>query len=159
MRPSIYSLSGGKINCPINAQPSIYWASTMCQCCAVLSCSVMSDSLRPQRLLCPWDSPGKNTGVSCHYPSRGSSQPRDRTQVSCIAGGFFITWAIREAHQGSCWVLMCGGEASIGCRAAERGHAGPGLTGQPPQGRIKNRIGELFKQRMTFLKIKRPVEM
>ena len=23
--------------------------------------------------------------------SRGSSQPRDRTQVSCIAGGFFIS--------------------------------------------------------------------
>ena len=29
--------------------------------------------------------------------SRGSSQPRDRTQVSCIAGRFFIIWAIREA--------------------------------------------------------------
>ena len=29
--------------------------------------------------------------------SRGSSQPRDRTQVSCIAGGFFTNWAIREA--------------------------------------------------------------
>ena len=28
--------------------------------------------------------------------SRGSSQPRDRTQVSCIAGGFFTSWAIRE---------------------------------------------------------------
>ena len=32
---------------------------------------VMSDSLRPQgrqptRLLCPWDSPGENTGVGCH---------------------------------------------------------------------------------------------
>ena len=25
--------------------------------------------------------------------SRGSSQPRDQTQVSCIAGGFFISWA------------------------------------------------------------------
>ena len=25
--------------------------------------------------------------------SRGSSQPRDRTQVSCIAGRFFIIWA------------------------------------------------------------------
>ena len=25
--------------------------------------------------------------------SRGSSQPRDRTQVSCIAGGFFAIWA------------------------------------------------------------------
>ena len=31
----------------------------------------MSDSLQPYgslpaRLLCPWDSPGKNTGVGCH---------------------------------------------------------------------------------------------
>ena len=30
--------------------------------------------------------------------SRGSSQPRDRTQVSWIAGGFFTSWAIREAR-------------------------------------------------------------
>ena len=28
--------------------------------------------------------------------SRGSSQPRDRTQVSRTAGGFFTTWAIRD---------------------------------------------------------------
>ena len=28
--------------------------------------------------------------------SRGSSQPRDRTQVSCIASRFFTNWAIRE---------------------------------------------------------------
>ena len=32
----------------------------------------MSDSVRPHRqqptrLLCPWDSPGKNTGVDCHF--------------------------------------------------------------------------------------------
>ena len=31
--------------------------------------------------------------------SRGSSQPRDRTQVSCIAGGFFTSWATREAQE------------------------------------------------------------
>ena len=31
--------------------------------------------------------------------SRGSSQPRDRTQVSRIAGGFFISWATREAQK------------------------------------------------------------
>ena len=49
----------------------------------------------------PWDSLGKNTGLSMGFstqeywsrlpsPSPGeSSQPRDRTQVSCIAGGFF----------------------------------------------------------------------
>ena len=29
--------------------------------------------------------------------SRGSSQPRDQTQVSHIAGGFFTSWATREA--------------------------------------------------------------
>ena len=29
--------------------------------------------------------------------SRGSSQPRNRTGVSCIAGGFFTNWAIRKA--------------------------------------------------------------
>ena len=31
--------------------------------------------------------------------SRGSSQPRDWTQVSCIAGGFFTSWGTREAQQ------------------------------------------------------------
>ena len=30
--------------------------------------------------------------------SRGSSQPRNQTGVSCIAGEFFTNWAIREAH-------------------------------------------------------------
>ena len=33
------------------------------------------------------------------YPfSRGSSQPRNRTSVSCIAGRFFTSWATREAQ-------------------------------------------------------------
>ena len=35
--------------------------------------SVVSDSVRPHRrqptrLPCPWDSPGKNTGVGCYFP-------------------------------------------------------------------------------------------
>ena len=30
--------------------------------------------------------------------SRGSSQPKDRTQVSQIAGGFLTSWATMEAH-------------------------------------------------------------
>ena len=103
----------------------------------------MSDSVRPRRrqptrLPRPWDSPGKNTGVGCHFLlqcmkvksgsevaqlcptlsdpmgcsqpgssvhgilqarilewvaipfSRVSSQLKDQTQVSCIAGGFFL---------------------------------------------------------------------
>ena len=60
---------------------------------AVLSRSVVSDCLRPHglepaRLLCPWDSPGKNTGVGAMPSSKGPSQPRDQTHVSCTAGGF-----------------------------------------------------------------------
>ena len=35
--------------------------------------------------------------------SRGSSQPRDRTHVSCIAGGFFTSWATREALYSHNW--------------------------------------------------------
>ena len=138
--------------------------------------------MQPARLLCPWDFPGKNTGVGCHFLlqgnfpnlpllhwrwilfhlshqgspfittqkeekenqqaqlplmstiqglkvkvtpscptlcnpvdyivhgilqakilewvafpfSRGSSQPRDQSQVSHTAGGFFTSWATRE---------------------------------------------------------------
>ena len=41
-------------------------------CCCCLVASVMSDSVRPRRrqptrLFHPWDSPGKNTGVGCHF--------------------------------------------------------------------------------------------
>ena len=31
--------------------------------------------------------------------SRGSSQPRDQNQVSCIAGAFFTSWATMEAQE------------------------------------------------------------
>ena len=31
--------------------------------------------------------------------SRGSSQPRDQTQVSHIAGRFFTSWAIKETQE------------------------------------------------------------
>ena len=30
--------------------------------------------------------------------SRGSFQPSNPTQVSCIEGGFFTSWATKEAH-------------------------------------------------------------
>ena len=59
-----------------------------------VSRSVVSDSLQPHglepaRLLCPWDPPGKNAGADCHSLSRGSSPPRDQTQISYIVGRFF----------------------------------------------------------------------
>ena len=45
------------------------------------------------------DFPGESTGVGCHFFSRGSSWPRDQTQVSCIAGRRFTLWATREAQE------------------------------------------------------------
>ena len=52
--------------------------------CVCVSPSIVSNSLQPHglqptRLLCPWDSPGRNTGVGCHFllqgifPNRGSN--------------------------------------------------------------------------------------
>ena len=47
--------------------------------------------------------------------SRGSSQPRDRTEVSCIAGGFFTSWAMREAPSGLCHTVAAGTEHHLDC--------------------------------------------
>ena len=48
-----------------------WFTSQLCCCCCCIA-SVVSDSVRPHRwqptkLPCPWDSPGKNTGVGCHF--------------------------------------------------------------------------------------------
>ena len=74
--PSSYSQT---VLTPIlEPRPSLAWST------CVLSRSVMSNSfwphgLQPRGLLCPWDSPGKNTGVGCHallqgiFPTQGSN--------------------------------------------------------------------------------------
>ena len=59
----------------------------------------MSDSLRfhglqPARLFCPWDSPGKNTGVGCHALLQGvflSSIEHASLTPPALAGRFFTT--------------------------------------------------------------------
>ena len=55
------------------AHKCIYTHMYICYC---VSHSVMPDSVTPMdyspaRLLCPWDSPGKNTGVGCHALLQG----------------------------------------------------------------------------------------
>ena len=58
----------------------------------------MSNSLWPNELYSPRNSPGQNTRVDTFPFSRGSSQSRDWTQVFCIAGGFFHSCATRQDH-------------------------------------------------------------
>ena len=41
--------------------------------------------LLPSRLLCPWDSLGKNTGVGCHFLLQGIFPTQELTLISCIS--------------------------------------------------------------------------
>ena len=56
---------------PVNVKSVSRW---------VVSNSLQPHGLQPAKFLCPWNSPGKNTGVGCHFllqgifPTQGSNQ-------------------------------------------------------------------------------------
>ena len=76
------------------------WASDSGPCLGLvlmLSCSVVSNSLwshclQAIRLPCPWDSPGKNSVVGCHFLSQG--WPRDQTSIFFFFSFIFICWRL-----------------------------------------------------------------
>ena len=45
----------------------------LCVCMLIQLCLTLCDpkDCSPDRLLCPWNSPGKNTGVGCHFLLQG----------------------------------------------------------------------------------------
>ena len=45
---------------------SLLRTSLVCVSCSVMSDSLQPHGMQPSRLLCPWESPGQNTGVGCH---------------------------------------------------------------------------------------------
>ena len=47
--------------------PSLFWVVSLFLFNVRWSRSVVSNSLRPHGLLCPWGFPGKKTGVGCHF--------------------------------------------------------------------------------------------
>ena len=69
--------------------------------CLSLSCVWPTPWTWPSRLLCPWDSPGRNTGVACHalfqgiFPSQGSNPGLPRCRQ-------ILYWL---SHQGSPRIL------------------------------------------------------
>ena len=71
-----------------------------CQVASAMSKSLQPYGLYPTRLLCPWDSPGKNTGVGCHallqgiFPTQRSNPCLLPLMSSALAGGFFTTSTI-----------------------------------------------------------------
>ena len=70
--------------------------SEVTQSCLMILCDPVYYS--PPRLLYPWGFSRQEYWSGLPFPSPGgSSWPRDRTQVSCIAGRRFNLWATREA--------------------------------------------------------------
>ena len=74
----------------INSLPSTLWSGSR---------SVMSDSLWCHGLYSSWNSPCQNSGVSSLSHLQGLIPTQGLNQVSCIAGGFFTSWAPREAQE------------------------------------------------------------
>ena len=111
-----------------------------------VSRSVASDSLRPQgwqpaRLPCPWNSPGKNTGVGCHFllqgifPTHGSNQGLWHCRQTvhwmlAVTRSPYILWVVTCSF-GPPWWLSCK-ESTWQCRR----HTGsiPGSGNFPGEG-------------------------
>ena len=76
----------------------------------VLSHSIVPNPLRPHTLhptrhLCPWDFPGKNTGLGCHvllqaiFPTHGSNLTLG---FPALAGRFFTSVPLEYAEDKKC---------------------------------------------------------
>ena len=82
----------------------------MCMC-SVVSDSLWPHGLYPTRLLCPWDFPGKNTGVGSHFllpPRSFRDLPDPGIEHSSLAspvlaGGFFTT---APPGKPGCWWFL-----------------------------------------------------
>ena len=74
-----------------------------CSVTSVVSASLQPRGLQPAGLLCPWDSPGKNTGAGCHALLQGifSTQGSNLCLIMfpALTGGFFTTSTTLEAQQ------------------------------------------------------------
>ena len=77
--------------------PSLDRGSYVLSCFSHVWYPVWQYGLQPIRLLCPWDFPGKNTGVGYHFllqgifPTQGSNP--GLLGLPALAGGFFTTGA------------------------------------------------------------------
>ena len=117
----------------------IYRAACVCVCVCVCVCAPVQLCLTlgdpvdcsPTKLLCPWDSPGKNPGVGCHFLLQGisltqgwnlcllyllhcqadslpphhlGSPVRQRTPFICVLPG--ATW-LRSKRGPESWKALC----------------------------------------------------
>jgi len=90
---------------PTMSQEILFVVSCMhgCQVASVVSESLRPHGLLPTQLLCPWNSPGKNTGVGCHallqgiFPTQGSNPCLLWLLQLLHCRQILYRWATREA--------------------------------------------------------------
>ena len=88
-RGNICICTADSLCCPVQTKRTLsnnYESESESRCCVWLFADCIVQGILQARIL-EW--------VAFSF-SKGSSQPRDRTQVSCIAGRFFTRWATRE---------------------------------------------------------------
>ena len=78
------------------------WREISQHACSVVSDSLQSHGLWPARLLCPWDFPGKNTGVDCYFLFQATFltqvwNPRLLGLLNCRK--ILYCWATGEGHR------------------------------------------------------------
>ena len=122
------------------------WWSSVCVCVCVCALSRFSHvrffetpwTIAP-RLLCPWDSPGKKTGVGCHFLLQGIFPTQDGTRISFVpcllAGGFFTT--------SSTWGALSGADTTITLSSgnSSRSRCGPDTIPSSGDDRVRATLG------------------
>ena len=109
-RLSLYSRGGGHLMSTVKAlsSPTVAHDGNEQNVCV---CSVVSDSLpphgmEPARLLGPWDFPGKNTGVGCHFLLQWIFLTQGLNAVSCVScTGRWILYCCGHLEKKS---ILCG---------------------------------------------------
>ena len=93
---------------------------------SVVSNSLQPHVLLPTRLLCPWDSPGKNTGVGCHFLLQGIFPTQEsntglphcrQTQADTLTSEppgspDWVIWVVSNSV--TPWTLACQAPLSLG---------------------------------------------
>ena len=124
---SIFSLKKKKKVSDLPLSQGYYKIKLMCLCvlktpwqnirCCCWVASVVSDSVRPHRrqptrLPRPWDSPGKNTGVGCHFLLElGATQIQESLNMNPVVN--FQGKGTDAVKRGPCpssrtsWALLC----------------------------------------------------
>ena len=85
------------------------------KCCCCLVASVVSDSVRPHRRQAaheappPWDSPGKNTGVGCHFLlqcRKVKSESEDAQSCPTLIANRYVFQRPRDEKEASLWKVL-----------------------------------------------------